>query len=29
LTLNGGGTVNAIEDTNEGSLSVGYAKLVQ
>jgi hypothetical protein len=29
LTINGGGTVNAIEDTNEGSLSYGTANLVQ
>jgi hypothetical protein len=29
LTMNGGGTLTAIADTNEGSLSTGSAKLVQ
>jgi hypothetical protein len=29
LTMNGGGTLNAIQDTNEGSLSFGTANLVQ
>jgi hypothetical protein len=29
LTMNGGGSLNAIADTNEGSLSYGSAKLVQ
>jgi len=29
LTMNGGGALNAVADTNEGSLSIGFPTLVQ